>query len=101
MEHTPGPWETAASISGEPFVVRTRKNFYAIAYVNGRHAHHLKCEISPEQSAANARLIADAPEMRKRLEKIRKKMLQVLEMDMRLSRGEVEQLIETTIIRHE
>jgi hypothetical protein len=60
LKHTPGPWRMSAAIRPDEFDIRDAKSsggFAPIAKVRGDKRHTL------EQAAANARLIAAAPEL--------------------------------------
>jgi hypothetical protein len=60
--HTPGPWMTDVDCSG--WSVGTEDKF--IAFTNGEHSDE---DISPDEEAANARLMAAAPDLLKELKK--------------------------------
>ena len=54
-KHTPGPWEVRKTSSGNPFIYSGQLNVAGVAIA--------RPGIDSEASAANARLIAAAPEL--------------------------------------
>ena len=61
--HTPGPWMTDVDCSG--WSVGTVDKF--IAFTNGEHSDE---DISPDEEAANARLMAAAPDLLEALKRV-------------------------------
>jgi hypothetical protein len=61
--HTPGPWLTDVDVSG--WSVGTEDKF--IAFTNGEHSDE---DISPNEEAANARLMAAAPDLLEALKRV-------------------------------
>jgi hypothetical protein len=66
MSHMPGPWEYQESVSGGNIPVRD--------FVVGPSGVVADCGIHTEQTAANARLIARAPEMLAALQGLRNEL---------------------------
>lgn len=63
MKHTPGPWAVGRALSNTN-AVPIRKDGENIAWVCGLDS---ALELSPEETAANAALIAAAPELLREL----------------------------------
>jgi hypothetical protein len=63
-QHTPGPWAT----NGPALIVTNDAWHHEIAIVKNQNNNHSGSNVSPEESEANACLIAAAPELLEALE---------------------------------
>jgi hypothetical protein len=75
-KHTPGPWETRAGAVVHPWY---GDKVVTIATVNGRLECHEDRTCSLDEAAANARLIAAAPDMAKTLQDAEHQFCAILE----------------------